>query len=47
MVGTRDFSSNIQANRQEYQLSSYLNKKHQFNLTGVSREIDGLKKIKD
>ena len=47
MIGTRDFSSNIQANRQEYQLSSYLNKKHQYNLIGVSKDIDGLKKIVD
>ena len=47
MIGTRDFSSNIQANRQEYQLSSYLNKKHQYTLTGVSKDIDGLKKIVD
>ena len=47
MIGTRDFSSNIQSNRQEYQLSSYLNKKHQYNLIGVSKDIDGLKKIVD
>lgn len=47
MIGTRDFSSNIQANRQEYQLSSYLNKKQQYHLIGVKKDIDGLKKIKD
>lgn len=47
MTATRNFSSNIQANRGKYQLSSYLNEKHQYNLIGVKGEIDGLKKIKD
>ena len=47
MIGTRDFSSNIQANRQEYSLSSYLNEKQQYNLIGVKGNIDGLKKIID
>tara|TARA_B100001093_G_C26670347_1_gene945913 strand:+ start:263 stop:1114 length:852 start_codon:yes stop_codon:yes gene_type:complete len=47
MIGTRDFSSNIQANREEYQLSSYLNQKQQYNLIGVKGNIDGLRKIKD
>lgn len=47
MIGTRDFSSNIQANRQEYKLSSYLNQKQQYKLIGVKGNIDGLRKIKD
>jgi len=47
MIGTRDFSSNIQANRQAYKLSSYLNKTHQYKLTGVKGNIDGLQKIID
>ena len=47
MIGTRNFSSNIQANRQEYQLSSYLNQTHQYKLTGIKGNIDGLKKIND
>ena len=39
MVGTRDFSSNIQANRQEYQLSSYLNKQQQYQNIERNRKL--------
>ena len=44
-VATREFSSNITNNRKHYQLSSFLNQKHRYMLTGTQEDFNGIMKI--